>query len=299
MSLKDPIEKDILADCPFTKDTPKCCLSTDDYTLINLENNQLYFTGAHDFNDPFDCRVRGHFKGTKEQMIKYFKENADDYSENDVTLINSEPGDIIVVNEFETEVILDVIKLPLTCCFTEDAKNVLMWSHYANHHKGICLRFKVEENQDSSEGKYLFNLNSVPMQMYQVRYNRTKDYPECVNFLDETHGEQVANFLITKLKCWCYEKEHRIILYDDATNIHKFDKKDLESIIFGCRIKCENAKKIRKIIEDNYLQEGYNVKFCKAVLDIDEINIIEIDNIDSYLSSLKDYESLINKFRNR
>jgi hypothetical protein len=291
MPLEDTqLKKDQLKECPFIKD----------YTLLNLENNQLYFSGAYEFNDPFDSKVRGYFKGTKEQMIKYFKENSRDYSKKDDDLINSLDGDYVLVDEFETEVILELIKLPLTCCFSEINNSILMWSHYANYHRGICLGFKVEENHGSLESKYLFNLNSEPIQMYQVTYDRTKDNPKCVNFLDEEHHKQVAQFFTKKLECWFYEKEHRIILLEPyATNINKFDKKDLESVIFGCNIKYENASRVRRIIEDKYLQEGYSVKFCKTVLDIDEIPILEIDDIDKYLSSLKDREYTISKYRNQ
>jgi hypothetical protein len=33
----------------------------------------------------------------------------------------------------------------LITCFSEVNYNILMWSHYANNHKGICLKFKTTQ----------------------------------------------------------------------------------------------------------------------------------------------------------
>ena len=35
------------------------------------------------------------------------------------------------------------------CCFTTDNENPLFWAHYANSHKGYCIRFRVNNNPQS------------------------------------------------------------------------------------------------------------------------------------------------------
>ena len=42
------------------------------YTIKNLENNQLYFGYPPKFNDPFDCRIYVDNKAKEEQWISHF-----------------------------------------------------------------------------------------------------------------------------------------------------------------------------------------------------------------------------------
>jgi len=80
-----------------------------------------------------------------------------------------------------------------TYCLTPKADMPLMWSHYADHHRGICLEF------DTSEP--LFG-NAV-----KVEYQMTLPAIDILNQTDE------ASFrpLVTKSPDWCYENEYRIV----------------------------------------------------------------------------------------
>lgn len=69
------------------------------YAILNLANNQLYFSNPMIFNDPFDCKVDMEMKGTREQWINHFQtlganqiqaEGAFDKGVKDVTLIKQQ-----------------------------------------------------------------------------------------------------------------------------------------------------------------------------------------------------------------
>ena len=32
------------------------------------------------------------------------------------------------------------------CCFSFNPKSILMWSHYTNNHKGVCLKFDYKQD---------------------------------------------------------------------------------------------------------------------------------------------------------
>ena len=36
-------------------------------------------------------------------------------------------------------------------CFTEDVKSILMWSHYANNHRGFCIEYKLAQTDLSKQ----------------------------------------------------------------------------------------------------------------------------------------------------
>lgn len=57
-------------------------------------------------------------------------------------------------------------------CFTKSEDNILMWSHYANEHKGICLEFD----------------HSDPDLFTAAKVNYCCDYPK-VNYFTSTYDE--------------------------------------------------------------------------------------------------------------
>ncbi len=107
-----------------------------------LINNALHFSCPLDFNDPFDSYVN----------VK----DLDDYSDDDINKIIRDPGDETKKKQF-SEIIHsnnkeakkkfadNQQKAPenlLVLSLSELKDNILMWSHYADYHKGFCIGFK-------------------------------------------------------------------------------------------------------------------------------------------------------------
>src|ERR1700722_2122779 len=80
-------------------------------------------------------------------------------------------------------------------CFSERWNDVLQWSHYADHHKGICLGFDVS----GAVGKF-----------GPVCYVPTKKkFPEKI---DMSHTEFMWELLRTKYERWESENEWRVFI---------------------------------------------------------------------------------------
>jgi hypothetical protein len=121
-------------------------------------------------------------------------------------------------------------------CVTERNDSVLMWSHYANKHQGVCLQFRGLEN-----------LSTPPL---GVSYS--DDYPEVdllayEPFLDRQDAtarakqkEMVERMYLTKAKDWSYEREWRIVDWAAARSgsrgLHSLAPDVLIGAILGCRI---------------------------------------------------------------
>lgn len=106
---------------------------------------------------------------------------------------------------------------------TESFDNILMWSHYANDHKGMVLEFDLAEDFDTFK--------------YALKIEYSEEYPT-YNFLDKNENE-FSGLLLRKAKGWEYEKEWRIIRTGGAFTYQAFKPKALTSIIFGCRAEPE------------------------------------------------------------
>ncbi|WP_421299103.1 DUF2971 domain-containing protein [Aeromonas veronii] len=103
--------------------------------------------------------------------------------------------------------------------FTESYNNLLMWSHYADEHKGIVIEF------DYHALKTHFNkILSVSNSIERVLYNRERhEVLPCTT--------SPKRNLLTKSDDWIYEKEHRVITKVSNADYFVINKEAYEYII--------------------------------------------------------------------
>ena len=109
-------------------------------------------------------------------------------------------------------------------CFSYDALEPLMWSHYANEHKGVC---------------YCFNKDTIFNETYMCRDIGYASLIPNVTFyedhtLEEQFHDQIREVIFTKSDNWKYEQECRYVVEGDE-KAHKFNPRSLEGIILGSR----------------------------------------------------------------
>ncbi len=82
-------------------------------------------------------------------------------------------------------------------CFSKAWRNPLLWSHYANRHKGAAIEFEIEDRK------------ALPIKYRKNRYglNSGKSY-QPNNPLGE---KDIEGIWLTKFKDWSYEEEIRVI----------------------------------------------------------------------------------------
>lgn len=78
-------------------------------------------------------------------------------------------------------------------CLTPDPLHQLMWAHYGDNHRGVCLEFDARADQ--------------LIGAYRVYYSQ--DYPIVPVYADEDNANLVPIF--TKAHVWEYEREYRLI----------------------------------------------------------------------------------------
>lgn len=275
-----------------------------EYLTENLKNNQLYFRHPREYNDVYDSLVAAYAEGTREEWIECgiklsttmndlkgvpVKSRDEVTSDVDWMIDTGELKKKENSNVYKKEKLDDSYR-PLTCCFCGDKDNMLMWGHYADRHKGVCLIFKAKYQtipKDNCEGLAL-TINSEPRQIKQIEYK--PKLPNRVNQVEDilTGNAQTFNFFLTKSTCWSYENEYRILLDDPETkNKAQFKKEELVGIIFGLKVNYCNACAIITAIKKAY--NGIPIKFYKTQENENEyaVDMIEItDKIDDYIDSL-------------
>lgn len=264
----------------------------DEYTKDNLKNNVLYFNDPENFNDPFDSKIDITYQGTKEAWSNFLLRNKKNPKEISQWIRDKKikrKKNILILNrtKINNELRKEIFEKShyRICCFSATKLNILMWSHYAENHQGICLCFKTNKKGNA----YFLTLDSKPYILFPVEY--VKEKPKKVNMLYEGQYKELMNFFLTKYTDWNYENEYRVTIMKDEFEqgyTKKFRKEDLEGIIFGLNAESEKIKEIYEIIDTYYLQQGIKVNFYNTHKIQGEfaIEINKIKSIGKYLKKL-------------
>ena len=191
--------------------------------LEELAENYVYFTNREKLNDPYDCypgmikisedinllldSTFDHDSFISESILstEELSQRRDYYSKN--------PELFVGIIKDQIDKILNKLGF---ACFSKQATNLLMWSHYANFHKGLCIEF------DITLDKGFFN-NLSPMDYLDEMPKFT--YPFKM-------GDAIFHkALTTKHKGWVNEEELRVVRSEHGRCT--FDPKCVKSIYFG------------------------------------------------------------------
>jgi len=182
-----------------------------DYSLADLANNTLNISRPKVMNDPFDTPVIEWGKYQRTQNLKphteQFLKSFDGYRIRSFSI--PEKG-----------------KHPI--------KNLLMWAHYADGHKGFC----VEYDFSSEFRKQMVSFN-------RVHYDAVDLSKEKIS---------ITEAFATKSKEWKYENEVRLISYNfgtegDYDTVFLDDQSSISAIYFGLKCSEERISIIKTMLK--------------------------------------------------
>lgn len=143
---------------------------------------------------------------------------------------------------------------------SESPVDILLWSHYADSHRGICIEF------ERSEGEISFDHNRCRPVVYKNKYPK----PSLADIIQDP-GLLTNKAVFTKSEHWSYEKEWRI-WKEKGDALHEMPGK-ITSVILGCNWS-GNMKEVQllaskhdaqilkaKIVEGSYSLELHEVEF--------------------------------------
>lgn len=175
-----------------------------------LYQQYLWMPNAASLNDPYECLL---FFQWKDECAEKFGFDKDLVTNSDIPKINSDLDDF--AQSFREK--FNIIS------FSEENSSLLMWSHYANEHKGFCIEYSTNE----------FKSFFFPV-MYSNKIPNALEN-ECT----------VPLSMITKSKDWQYELEWRIVNQYDGfiSDGHQYPAPMPKAIYLGCRIDENNELK--------------------------------------------------------
>ena len=196
-------------------------------SIESLKNQVIYFGSPLRFNDPYDCAlfpsINEPSDAEVEQIRLYYLAKDDLAEEVRTEFMNaSVPALRVMLLRIGQDVVDSEIQRFVSqrgvSCFSERADNLLMWSHYASHHKGFCLEFKAD---------------SEPFEkIRKVKYATSMPAFDLVPMLCDQDFDQILDLFCTKSLDWQYEREWRAI-HKEAGTAYTYPSDALTGVYFG------------------------------------------------------------------
>lgn len=138
-------------------------------------------------------------------------------------------------------------------CMSSSCSSLLMWSHYAEAHKGVCLVFRFKNLIEATEAHSLFPIryskSRIKLKNYVIKTSDT-------NLL--VFEKLMADLIGVKPLDWSYEHEFRFLIkdsdtleYHDGAFYTNFLSNNLYGVILGvrCPLSMEQATAICKSVK--------------------------------------------------
>lgn len=206
------------------------------FTERIFSHHEVYFASPSSFNDPFEGRFRLSMTATHAQKLKKFRKILPSHKPN----LTAEGREALaqqlakshVSNVSATATGLSARLAAKTGILSLSAHNddILMWPHYADNHRGICLEFAVK----SGDG-------FLARRILPVHY--TSLYP-VLNYYSDSEDEMAKAVALTKSAHWSYEAEWRVVDPFVGPGVQVFPPALLTGVVLGSRLEGGSRAKV-------------------------------------------------------
>lgn len=236
-----------------------------------IKGESLKFSSPLDFNDPFECSPAVSIEANKhgKNYLRSIRVPNDLTGRQKRALRKEHQKNVFnrLIPSQERAGIANLLAQTGICSLSETELDILMWSHYAEQHRGICIGFDTK--------KYFFQT------AWPVKYQ--SNYPIVVRPQDD-YETVLQKSLLTKSLHWSYECEWRIIrrtlspqeckylgikysgtpdsqvhLDQRGPGFYEFPHEAINQIIFGIRTPVEWQQRICQLLSSL----GSNAKIYK------------------------------------
>lgn len=225
-----------------------------EYLRALLVHGKLYHSLPSQFNDPFECtphwspptteaeekEIRRHFSALlrvqNPGLSRPVSRRMVAAAMADKPFFHKSMRDAISATYSEIRI----------CCFTANKDNLLMWSHYADAHRGFCLEFDARAEPFLRAHKVAYS-TAYPVMPYPVRANGDALIPA-----------------LTKSKEWEYEQEYRSFLSSELENAPRNDGSSclldgaaLKAVYFGARMTPKHRGVVTSLIREGLFRPDF------------------------------------------
>lgn len=252
-----------------------------------LLDSKVFFACPADFNDPFDCSLPMDFSPRGDVRRRFLRRLVREREPSvprwlrvakvrDVLREHPEIFELthknFIGNDMRNAGIL---------CLSEPNNDILMWSHYADKHKGVCVGFKIHPAQsnllvpDSSSMGFFGNALEVDYAEsfpFLNLFETVEKLEKIGKIAEEAKKTFVDVMFLTKSTHWSYEKEWRIIACFaglPCRGAYPFPRALIAEVIFGCQALPESVALVKGWVRSS----GANPRFYNAKVKVREFGL--------------------------
>ncbi|NMV41503.1 DUF2971 domain-containing protein [Ralstonia insidiosa] len=198
----------------------------------SIENSTLWCSKPSRLNDPFDCQL---------DLMNSWKRAAARATGKQKEWMNAPMETMAFIHawpiQFENVGVLSL---------TSEQLNPLMWSHYADEHRGVCLLYQfspafVEEPTSGIIGLAEVKYSADALTDWLLEH-------QCTSFQDFIQ-QLIPVYLTAKDPAWAYEKEVRLVTF--AEGELKMPPRSLAQVCFGMRTPTTEIDRIMKLASEH------------------------------------------------
>lgn len=230
--------------------------------ITALHNNEVWFATSSTFNDPFDSNTKSPLVWfTEESFIKSANSSQmfdpikiqTEMAKKRAELLSPEHQLSTSTQNKKVEIKI-LLNETYIFCLSSNNTNHILWAHYANKHKGFCIKYNTKKLIDS-------------IKLVDHDYVKYSNAP--IDFLSMSNSTKnetpLREIFFKKSEDWKYEKEYRLIHdqlksknYKDAMP-DSIDPKAIEAVIFGMESCIEDRIFLMSILK------GRNISFRQMI----------------------------------
>lgn len=234
-----------------------------DRLFDSLAKSELYFSVPEKLNDPFDCRVD----------IQKALDNA-------IAITTGEERSFLLRVKNQADSFLKDVDRDLKTygiwSYSRELINPLMWAHYAQGHKGLCLTYELPEEFWNHELDVVVGVSAVDYEANPVTdwfVKEAREFRENASEGFKRFGvDLIIRLLTAKDECWKYEQENRLVARHPGPKPISPDA--LIQVCFGLDTPEADIDRVTKFLEDH----KYTAAICRIVKDDNDFGL-RVDEI--------------------
>lgn len=182
------------------------------HVLDMISNSRIYFSSPDQFNDPLDCSpVCALAKSASDpEFIQELLEDeaalarAAGKSPEEIEAMRKAEGvpPSEVASAVTARIRAELMNDARVFCLSASDSHPLLWSHYADSHRGVCLHFRAAPGSLFGLARAVEYRPERPVILVPLSYNKSTD--------------DIADTMVrVKADFWGYEDEYRILGHED------------------------------------------------------------------------------------
>ena len=211
-----------------------------------LVNQSLYYSNPDQFNDPFEFTTAIFKKFDDLHYVKNVMQVEQD------RLLKNYSSETFRFYDMMNNNWENMKKEFGISCFSKSPFITLMWSHYADKYKGVCIGFDFDSLPDDK------GLIKMP-----VRYLNKIEEIDFWDLMEKGFGEiAIYSWILSKSNVWKYEQEVRRF-YSIKNGLIPFNLKSIKEIYFGIRCPHDSINKVGNQLKKLNLN---NIKLINTII---------------------------------